>query len=351
MSILKRQTRNPMVKNMIAVWYKVTNYFVEPSSLSVFSPIWGNDFFSPGKADGGFKAWAKKGLQKIGDVYKQNVLMSFEELVKEFDIPRNHFFKYLQLRSFIRKQQNQSLSIPVPSTLEKLMDSMNCLERGQISKLYKRLIDGCSETSALRLEAWREDLCEDISWEEWQEACSKAQSKTTNTRLKLLQYNWLMRTYVTPEKLNKYNNAIPDTCTKCNIEKGTLFHCVWQCTEIQLFWQEVKQHIQNILHIQIPLVPRLFILGLYPYTLRIRKSQKMFLDLGLLLAKRLVAINWKDIIRPSIGRWLSELSTTLPLEKITYTIKHKMHLFHQIWDPFIEYIAKTDLTDIIENTG
>lgn len=348
-SILKQQTKNPIVKNMIAVWYKVENYFAETPSLSVFSPIWGNEYFIPGKADGGFRVWAKNGLQKIGDVYKQNILMSFEELINKFNIPRNHFFKYLQLRNFIKKEQNQSLSIPALSTLEKLIDDIKCQERGQISKMYIFLVDKCSETSALRMEAWREDLCEDISWEEWQEACTKAQSKTTNTRLKLLQYNWLMRTYVTPEKLNKYNNAIPDTCTKCNREKGTLYHCIWQCTEIQLFWQEVKHHLQNILHINIPLVPRLFILGLYPSTFKIRKSQNILLDLGILLAKRLVAINWKNINRPSIGRWLSELSTTLPLEKITYTIKHKIHLFHQIWDPFIEYIAKTDLTNVIEN--
>ena len=68
----------------------------------------------------------------------------------------------------------------------------------------------------------------------------KAQSRTINTRLKLLQYNWLMRTYITPEKLNKYNSAIPDICYKYEKENGSLFHCIWQCTEMQTFWQEVK---------------------------------------------------------------------------------------------------------------
>ena len=66
------------------------------------------------------------------------------------------------------------------------------------------------------------------------------------------------------------------------------------------------------------------------------------------MEKRLVAIYWKDINRPSIGRWVSELSTTLPLEKITCTIKQK-HLFKNIWDPFIKYIAKSDLSSIMEN--
>lgn len=72
-----------------------------------------------------------------------------------------------------------------------------------------------------RLEAWREDLHEDISMEKWEKACTKAQLRTTNTRLKLLQYNWLMQAYITPEKLNRYNRAIPDSCIKGTYKRYT----------------------------------------------------------------------------------------------------------------------------------
>lgn len=234
------------------------------------------------------------------------------------------------------------------STIEKLMN-MNCLGRGLISKIYKCLVEGSTETSAGQLGAWREDLQEDIPIEKWEEACSEAQLRT-NTRLKWLQYNWL-RTYITPEKLNRYNSAIPDTCIKCEKEKGTFFHCVWQCTKIQKFWQEIKQCIQNILQIQIPLVPQSFMLGLYPDNLKIKKYQRIFVDLSVLMAKIVIALSWKNIRSPSVSRWLSELSTTLPLEKITYTIKHQQHNFHQIWDPFICYVLGTDLSHVMEEHG
>ena len=71
--------------------------------------------------------------------------------------------------------------------------NVNCLGRGLISKIYRCLVDGSTEMSAGQLEARREDLQEAIPIKKWEEACSKAQSKTTNTHLKLLQYNWLMR--------------------------------------------------------------------------------------------------------------------------------------------------------------
>ncbi|CAI5652659.1 unnamed protein product [Oreochromis niloticus] len=52
---LKRNTKNPMVKNMIAVWHQVKTHLNVVNSLSVFSPIWGNDNFPPGRGEGGFK--------------------------------------------------------------------------------------------------------------------------------------------------------------------------------------------------------------------------------------------------------------------------------------------------------
>lgn len=188
---------------------------------------------------------------------------------------------------------------------------LNCSGRGLISKIYKCSVDGSTETSTGQVGAWREDLQEGIPIEKWEEACSQAQSSTTNNRLKILQYNWLMRTYITLEKRNKYNSAISDICIKCGKEKGTFFHCIWQCTELQKFWHEVKQCIQNILLLQNPLVPHLFILGLYPDNFRFKK-QRIFIDLSVLMAKRVIALSWKNTRRPNVKRWLSELSLTLP---------------------------------------
>lgn len=46
--------------------------------------------------------------------------------------------------------------------------------------------------------------------EQWSKACKVAQTQMGNTRLKILQFNWLMRVYITPENFNKSNMQIPD---------------------------------------------------------------------------------------------------------------------------------------------
>ena len=57
-----------MAKNIISVWQQVKKYLKVVDSLSLFSPIWGNDLFPPGGGEG-FKIWAEQGLQKIGNLY------------------------------------------------------------------------------------------------------------------------------------------------------------------------------------------------------------------------------------------------------------------------------------------
>lgn len=43
----------------------------------------------------GFKIWLNKGLYRIGDLYSDGVLMSFEQLVDKFGLPKNIFFQIL----------------------------------------------------------------------------------------------------------------------------------------------------------------------------------------------------------------------------------------------------------------
>jgi len=60
--------------------------------------------------------------------------------------------------------------------------------------LYNMFVEGSDKSANSQLEAWMK----------------------ANTRLKLFKYNRLMRVYVTPVLLNKFNKNITDICSKCN---------------------------------------------------------------------------------------------------------------------------------------
>lgn len=184
--------------------------------------------------------------------------------------------------------------------------------------------------------AWIEDLQTDITEQDWEKACYCAQMLSINSRFKLIQYNWVMRTYITPEKLNKFNPNIPDCC-KCRTEKGTLFHCIWKCKHIQDFWKEIINTISHIIHKDIPIRPEICILGLFPEALALRPHERKLVNLCLLQAKCLIARHWKSVGYPSTNLWINELSSCIMIERLTYTqsngkvtyfIKYGIHFLH-----------------------
>ncbi len=167
--------------------------------------------------------------------------MSFEDLKEKYNIPQKHFFKFLHIRIFISRMY-RPLCLPSLSSVEEIAKHKSM--KGLISRFYKLIMDGCKTSSESRRLAWREDLNGTITAEEWQKICLKAQTQSINTHFKLIQFKWLMRTYVTPTLLNKFNPHVPDTCVKCGM-KGTLFHCLWERPGVQIFWKEALDTILN----------------------------------------------------------------------------------------------------------
>lgn len=210
--------------------------------------------------------------------------------------------------------------------------------KGKISIIYKKLVNTTTESSNSKRLAWIEDLQTDITEQEWETACYRAQTISINSRLKLIQYNWLMRTYITPEKLNKFNPNIPDTCIKCGKEKGTLYHCIWKCDIIREFWRRTINTISKIMDKEIPLLPEICILGVIPKTMALGSHENKLLNLCLIHTKRLIARHWKSVHCPSLDLWFAELSSCIAVERLTYTIKRKSHIFHKIWDSFLKFL-------------
>lgn len=184
----------------------------------------------------------------------------------------------------------------------------------------------------------------DLPDSEWSQICAKAQNLSINTRFRLIQYNWVMRTYVTPEKLNRFNPGIPDTCFKCQKHKGTFFHCIWECEVIKTFWQKVTALISSIISKLIPTTPEICALGLIPVSLSLSGYHTKMIDICLVIARRLVAFYWKNIEGPSIDHWLKDLSHCIALERITYSIKGKLRDYHKIWDLFIHFLENNQIS-------
>jgi len=83
------------------------------------------------------------------------------------------------------------------------------------------LVDNQHDNSDSKRLEWIHDLGIDASLNEWSRICSKTHTQTINNRLRLVQFNWLMQTNISPVRLNKFDSKTPDLCYKCNVHQGT----------------------------------------------------------------------------------------------------------------------------------
>lgn len=268
--------------------------------------------------------------------------MSFEQLRSTFSIPVKHFFKFLQLRNFILTTQGNSLEIPTYSSLENTVIK-NLNGRGQVSALYKLFMENSKESTQSILEAWRNDLQMDISEDEWYKSCSLAQSQTINVQSQLLQYKWLTRQYLTPSKMHYFNSNILDTCIKCGVDRGILFHCIWECPHVKIFWEKVINLLSQIIGDVISLHPKICILNIYPNNFVPAANNRTLLTIGLLEAKRCIAMCWKNQKICGLSQWLNGLTSILTMEKITYALRNKLDKFWAIWSKFYNFLENCNV--------
>ena len=322
---LLKNTHSPFVKNTIKVWYKLQAHLNIISDLSGFTPIWGNLGFPPGRDDPGFKLWAGRGISKVMDMCNDNnILYSLEDLQRIYNIP-----------NFILSASKQSPLKPSLSSLEKT--TLEHLQgRGQQSALYEIITDASKESLDSKRLAWSNDLNIEISQAEWKTVCQDAHN---HARLKLLQFKWIMRTYITPAPLHHFDNKNSDCCIKCPEEEGTLFHCLWSCPKILTFWEKAIQTTSDIISVKLPACPRIFILGLVvPSELGMSEANKKIIILCSLQAKHCIAISWKSPEPPAVEYWLRSLSNTLAREKLTYATKGKIQSFLNFGDNSLNFL-------------
>ena len=91
------------------------------------------------------------------DLYIDNTFASFEQLSQKFGLTGIHFFRYLQIRDFVRKSFVNFPLIPKLTCLDSLL-FVNTSKKGRVSMIYNEIMDSCYPTTQ-HVTHWR------MNWE------------------------------------------------------------------------------------------------------------------------------------------------------------------------------------------
>ena len=175
------------------IWREVQKEFKLPSQTSGLTSIGCMKEFVPSRLDAGFGQWRTLGLEFVHQLFRLDVLKSFEQLSDEFNLPRTDFFRFLQLRHFLERHENWD-KIRNPSELESFLIDIQrwVLPEKVISCIYQILLSMASHDSLYIKLKWEAESQQEITQEEWVVACEEAHKVTNSNSWR--EYQWKIMT-------------------------------------------------------------------------------------------------------------------------------------------------------------
>lgn len=337
-------SKNAIIKSTLKVWSQFRRHF-GLQSFSLLAPIAANPVFPPSVMDRAFSSWSTLGIRTFKELYIGNIFASFEQLSEKYSLSRPHFFRYLQVRNFVRNISPQFPNLPDPVPIDSFLKPVPCT-KGMISVLYM-LISSLRPNSLQNTKhRWEEDLGEEITEELWDVILRRVHSSSICSRHGLIQCKIVHRTHLTKVRLSKIYGNIDPTCDRCHQAPATHSHMFWSCPSLHGFWSEIFETISNSIDIPIEPTALTALFGVTPTELVLPRYKADLIAFTTLLARRLVLLKWKHPTSPSHSVWLRDILYFIKMEKIRCVIRGSASRFDKTWGPFLNYIEEHHTFDV-----
>uniref|UniRef100_A0A3Q1EXS2 Reverse transcriptase domain-containing protein n=1 Tax=Acanthochromis polyacanthus TaxID=80966 RepID=A0A3Q1EXS2_9TELE len=332
----KEYYNNIIIKNTLKIWYQFRQYF-KLYTFSLRAPISKNPAFPPSIGDAAFKLWSMLGIKSFNDLYIDNTFASFQQLSSKFCLPKSNFFRYLQIRSFIKEKTSHFPTRP-PSQGVDMILSLPPPSKGLISYIYERIHSFRDSSIRMVRITWEQDLGFTIQDDAWEKILFRVHKSSLCARHGLIQCKILHQTHWTKLKLSRiFPNVTPD-CNRCHQAPANSAHMFWSCPSLQQYWTEVFAILSAVLNLDLHLDPLLALFGIVPITLTLPKFKSDFIAFLTLLARRRILLCWKSPLPPLCEAWIRDVLHFSRLEKIKFTIHGSTNKFLKIWQPFFDCV-------------
>lgn len=339
MSLSNLSGDNPVVINSLKIYAQFRKHY-KLLRICLFSPIAKNSFFQPSMQDTVFNIWYNKGIKCISDLFIQGEFASFEQLSQKYSLPASNFFRYLQVRHYVKDVISAFPHKPAGGLLEDIF-TCELKKKGAVSLIIKNIQNVSSPSNSNIRQLWERDLQMTITEDMWANILKQIHSSSMCARHSLIQFKVVHRAHMSKSKLSKMFPQLDPTCDRCKIDEATLLHMFWTCNNLEGYWRGIFEALSTVLGVTIAPDPLTALFGLVPENMKLPSGGSKVVAFSTLLARRLILLKWKDSMPPSVTHWIREVVSNLRLERIRYTIRGSEQKFVKVWKPFLTFFDKS----------
>lgn len=201
-------------------------------------PIWENYCLPELNKISEFLEWKRAGLTLLYQLFEGDILLPFSTLKEHFQLSKNNFYQYLQIRHAL---QSQALTFQLqynPSEILMKATTIHLIKRRLIGELYHILLNTAKvDGQAKSLLHWQKDRI-DLDEDEWTRAMEILLAVVSISPCQqLTQLFILHRTHYTLQKLFAWGKYTSPLCQRCSVSNGSLIHMLWRCPKLHRYWE------------------------------------------------------------------------------------------------------------------
>lgn len=196
---------------VLQVWDSLTREDTWTTFPFPYTPIHFNPAFPPALKEGPFDAWREGGCIMLEHLFHNHNILSFENCRREYHLPSNEYFHYLQRRHWALNPYIREAATREKTGFEKYVRTVGSM-KGVISFLYNYLLSNLHTAQPRYMAMWEGLIQRAIPEKEWTALWSNILKFNHSLELRDAHLKTLMDWYLHPAKIHR---LFPNTTDRC----------------------------------------------------------------------------------------------------------------------------------------